>query len=174
MKIDIYSNVCDESIFQKLYTKYSKNLHDFLYYKYGENLNPGDRAQDAFIKLWENCAKVTMEKAKSYLFTVANNAMLNEIKHQKVVLNYKNLPQKNASQETPEYLMEKEEYFKEYQKALARLSDDQRTAFLLNKAEGKSHGEIADILGVTKKVVEYRIYSAFDVLKKELENFNIK
>ena len=149
-------------------------MHDFLYYKYGGNLNPSDRAQDAFIKLWENCDNVTMEKARSYLFTVANNAMLNEIKHQKVVLKYNNTPQKKSSQETPEFLMEKEEYYKEYQKVLSELSEEQRTAFLLNKAEGKSHAEIAEILGVTKKVVEYRIYTAFGVLKKELENFNIK
>ena len=175
MKVDLYSNVCDENLFQNLYSKYAKSLHDFLYYKYGQNLNPGDKAQDAFVKLWENCDKVTMEKAKSYLFTVANNSMLNEIKHQKVVLKYNTqTPQKKASQETPEYLMEKEEYYQEYQKVLSELTDDQRTAFLLNKAEGKSHAEISEILGVTKKVVEYRIYTAFGILKKELENFNIK
>ena len=34
--------------------------------------------------------------------------------------------------------------------------------------------EIAEFLGVTQKVIEYRIYSAFDVLKKELEGFKIK
>jgi len=38
-----------------------------------------DVAQDAFVKLWENCGKVTREKAKSYLFTIANNLFLNKV-----------------------------------------------------------------------------------------------
>jgi len=44
----------------------------------------------------------------------------------------------------------------------------------LSKIEGKKHREIAELLGVTQKVVEYRIYSAFDALKSQLKNFNIK
>ena len=51
------------------------------------------------------------------------------------------------------------------------LTEEQRVAFTLSKIEGKKQAEIAEILGVTKKVVEYRIYSAFAILKKELENF---
>ena len=137
-------------------------------------MNPNDKAQEAFIKLWENCKKVTLGKAKSYLYTVANNMMLNEVKHQKVVLRYQKLQPVEHTNETPEFLMEKEEYFQKYQKALEKLSEEQRVAFMLNKAEGKKHEEIAEMLGVTRKVVEYRIYTAFGILKKELENFKLK
>ncbi|MFS4468769.1 RNA polymerase sigma factor [Maribacter sp. 2210JD10-5] len=174
MKKDLFEDVCQESVFGNIYNKHAQNLHDFLYYKYGDKLNPGDKAQDAFAKLWENCKKVSPEKARSYLFTVANNMMLNEVKHQKVVLNYNSTPVKTYTNENPEFLLEKEEYYKKYQNALSKLSEEQRTAFLLNKAEGKKHEEIAQLLGVTKKVVEYRIYSAFDKLKGELQNFKLK
>lgn len=174
MEKDLYQNICEEAIFKGIYNKYAKNLHDFLYYKYGDRLNPGDKMQDAFAKLWENCKKTTPDKAKSFLFTIANNLMLNEVKHQKVVLKYQNEAPKGYTNENPEFLLEKEEYYKKYQKVLATLSEEQRAAFLLNKVEGKKHEEIAQLLGVTKKVVEYRIYSAFDRLKKELENFKVK
>ena len=70
--------------------------------------------------------------------------------------------------------MEQDQYYQKYQQALANLSEEQRTAFMLSKVEKKKHKEIAEMLGVTQKVVEYRIYSAFDQLKKELENFRIK
>jgi RNA polymerase sigma-70 factor (ECF subfamily) len=130
--------------------------------------------QEAFIKLWENCKKVSVEKAKSFLFTVANNLMLNEIKHQKVVLKYATEKVDTGLSESPEFILEQEEYFKKYQEVLSKLTEEQRTAFLLNKAEGKRQEEIAQMLGVTRKVVEYRIYSAFAVLKKELEGFNLK
>lgn len=174
LKKELHENVCDESVFAKIYEKYAQSLHDFLYYKYGENLNPGDKAQDAFAKLWTNCSKVSVEKAKSYLFTIGNNLMLNEVKHQKVVLRHQNEAPNAFDNENPEFLLEKEEYLKRYQNALANLSEDQRVAFMLNKVEGKKHKEIAEYLGVTEKVVQYRIYSAFDQLKKELENFKIK
>lgn len=174
MEKNLYQNICEERLFASIYNKHAKNLHDFLYYKYGDNLNPGDKAQDAFTKLWENCGKVTPDKAKSFLFTVANNLMLNETKHQKVVLNYNKTPAKDYTNETPEFLLEKDEYYKKYQDVLATLSEEQRTAFMLSKVEGKKHDEIAEMLGVTKKVVEYRIYTAFGKLKEELNDFKIK
>lgn len=174
MPKDLQDNICKESVFERVYNKYSKAVHDFLYYKYGEQFNPNDKAQEAFIKLWENCNKVTLAKAKSYLFTVANNLALNEIKHQKVVLKYQNQKPRDHHYESPEFILEKQEYLQRYQKALSNLSEDQRVAFLLNKVEGKPHKEIAEYLGVTRKVVEYRIYSAFASLKEELEVFSIK
>jgi len=171
---ELNNTVCDDRVFEHLYTKYAKDLNAFLYYKYGDHLNPSDKVQDAFVTLWNHCKKVPLSKAKSYLFTVANNMMLNEIKHQKVVLKYQQHTTDTLIHETPEFILEQEEYLKRYQSALAGLKDEQRVAFLLNKVEGKKHSEIAEQLGVTKKVVEYRIYSAFTQLKKELEGFILK
>ena len=167
-------NVCDEKIFSSIYNDYSKDLHDYLYYKYGAQFNPKDKTQDAFVKLWDNCKKVTFAKAKSFLFTVANNLILNEIKHQKVVLNYQKLKPNSQNNETPEFILEQQEYLVKYNNVLSSLKEEQRVAFLLSKVEGKKHSEIAEMLGVTQKVVEYRIYSAFNILKKELDGFKIK
>ncbi|MBT8254480.1 MAG: sigma-70 family RNA polymerase sigma factor [Flavobacteriaceae bacterium] len=174
MTKQLVDNICAETVFESLYNRYSKNLHDFLYYKYGEQYSPKDKVQEAFIKLWDNCKQIVPSKAKSYLFTVANNLMLNEVKHQQVVLKHRSKPVKLSTNENPEFILQQQEYLKSYQNALSKLSEEQRTAFLLNKVEGKKHLEIAEMLGVTRKVVEYRIYSAFDLLKKELEGFYIK
>jgi RNA polymerase sigma-70 factor (ECF subfamily) len=171
---DAKHNICQTHIFESIYNKYSKDLHDFLYYKFGSQINPEDKTQEAFIRLWDNCKKVNLTTAKSFLFTVANNMALNEIKHQKVVLKYKKKPQKLHTNETPEFLLEESQFLEKFKTALANLTEEQRVAFMLNKVEGKKHSEIAEQLGVTNKVVEYRIYSAFSKLKKELENFNIK
>lgn len=167
-------NICAEAIFEQVYNEHSKSLHDFLYYKYGGKYDPDDKVQEAFIKLWDNCKSVVLSKARSFLFTVANNLMLNAAKHEKVVLKYRTQPVKSSTEENPESILRSREYYGQYQAALSKLSEEQRVAFLLNKVEGKKHQEIADMLGVTRKVVEYRIYSAFTILKKELEGFNIK
>ncbi|MGI9546886.1 MAG: RNA polymerase sigma factor [Flavobacteriaceae bacterium] len=174
MNKELQEDICDQNVFSGIYNKYAKELHDYLYYKFGDRLNPNDKTQEAFIKLWENCKNVLPSSARAYLYRVANNMMLNEIKHQKVVLRYQHEKPRKHTNENPEFLMEHEEYLKKYQDALSKLSEEQRVAFLLNKVEGKKHEEIATMLGVTRKVVEYRIYSAFNTLKKALEGFKIK
>ncbi len=174
MEEELHKDICDKKIFSIVYEKHSQDLHDFLYYKYGEQFNPNDKMQDAFVKLWENCKKVALSSARSFLFTVANNMVLNDIKHKKVVLRHEKIKPKDYTHESPEFILEKEEFLQQYQKALSNLTEDQRVAFSLSKIEGKKHAEIAEMLGVTKKVVEYRIYSAFNKLKAELKGFKIK
>lgn len=168
------TSLCSEEQFKLVYEKYAASIQDFLTYKYGSEYNPQDTIQDIFIKLWQNCNKVSLQKVKSYLFTLANNTTLNIIKHNKVVLNYQKIKPQDYTNESPEFLLEKKEFLILYQKALGNLKSEQRVAFLMNKADGLRHQEIADRLGVTKKVVEYRIYTAFNQLKEELENFNLK
>ncbi|EDP71023.1 putative RNA polymerase ECF-type sigma factor [Flavobacteriales bacterium ALC-1] len=174
MPKNLNENICEAATFERVYNTYADDVHNFLYYKYGAQFNPKDKAQDAFIKLWDNCKKVTFAKAKSFLFTVANNMMLNEIKHQKVVLKHQKIAKKHYTNENPEFILEHDQYLEKYNKVLSNLKEEQRVAFLLSKVEGKKHSEIAEFLGVTQKVVEYRIYSAFNILKKELESFKIK
>lgn len=169
MSQPLKESVCDETLFASIYNKYSVEIHNFLYYKFGERLNPSDKVQEAFIKLWQNCTKVTPNKAKSYLYTIANNLMLNEVAHQKVVLNYKKLPTKKHTNENPEFLLEEQQYMLKLQKALGNLTEAQRTAFLMNRIEGKKHKEIAELLGISTKAVEKRIYGALSKLRETIK-----
>jgi len=145
MPKNLFETICEEKLFSEIFAKHSKNLHDFIYYKYGEHVNPKDQVQEAFIKLWDNCNKVSLEKSKSFLFTVANNLSLNHLKHDKIKLKYQQL------------------------EALANLSEAQRVAFLLNRIEGKRHKEIAEFLGISRKAVEKRIYGALEKLRKDID-----
>jgi RNA polymerase sigma-70 factor (ECF subfamily) len=42
-------------------------------------------------------------------------------------------------------------------------------AFLLNRIEGKKHREIAELLGISTKTVEKRIYGALKKLRNEIK-----
>ena len=123
-------NSCDEQAFTKLYNAYATDLCKILQYKYGTQLNPVDKVQDAFTKLWEHCKKVLPSQAKGYLYTIANNMMLNAIKHQKVVLKYAQLQPQEYDFESPEFKMRKTQFLEAYQKALEALKPEQREAFL--------------------------------------------
>lgn len=162
-------NTCQEKVFNKLFKTISKDLHDYLYYKYGESNNPQDIVQTAFAKLWQNCKNVVPGKARSFLFTIANNEMLNSLSRKKTVLNYSMQNSNDSNNETPEFLLEEKEYHDRLKKALEELTEEQRVTFLLNRAEGKKHQEIADMLGISRKAVEKRIYTALKILRQKVE-----
>lgn len=163
-------HICDETLFTQIFMRYSKLLHNYLYYKFGVGLNYEDKVQEAFIKLWDNCRNVPIDKAKGYLFKVATNSILNEIKHKKVVLAYnKKVKIPEVTNENPEFLMEESEYLQRYKNALEKLTDGQREVFLMNRIEGKKHKEIAVLLNISVKAVEKRLYKALHTLRKDIE-----
>lgn len=160
---------CDEKVFDYLFRIHATDLFNFLYYKYGEMNNPADMVQEAFAKLWKKCKDVHPNKARSFLFTVANNQLLNEISKKKTALKYRSeLKGKESTLETPQYAMEEKEYMDKLQNAIEELPEGQRVAFLLNRIEGKKHQEIADMLNISRKAVEKRIYTALAKLREKL------
>ena len=163
------TDICEEHIFSKIFKTLSNDVFNFLRFKYGDELDPRDKVQEAFVKLWDNCKNIAPDKAKSFLFTTANNMMLNEIKHQKVVLKHQQHKPKDYTNEDPEFLMQESEFMQKYQRALGNLTEAQRVAFLLNRVEGKRHKEIAEMLGISRKAVEKRIYGALEKLRTEIE-----
>lgn len=164
------TGVCEESVFSSLFRTHARTLRNYLLYKFGNEEKANDLSQEAFMKLWENCANVPQEKAKSFLYTVANNAALNKIAHQKVVLSYeKRANVQDKAIETPDYLMEEAEFGQRLQNAIANLTEAQRTAFLLNRIDGKKYHEIAEMLDISVKAVEKRISGALLSLRKEIE-----
>ncbi|MEZ4875480.1 MAG: sigma-70 family RNA polymerase sigma factor [Flavobacteriaceae bacterium] len=162
-------NVCSENIFNKIYSEWGKPIYNFIFFKCGDDAQANDLVQEAFIKLWQNCEKVAQEKAKSFLYTVANNMFLNEVAHKKVVLKHAQLQPQRINEQSPEYLLEEKQYSKKLQDAIANLSEAQRTAFLLNRIEGKKYTEIAEILEISVKAVEKRMSQALASLRKEIE-----
>ena len=163
-------NICGEHRFNEIFRKHSKDLYQFLYYKYGADNNPQDLVQEAFVKLWNNCHKIVPAKAKSFLFTVANNQMLTDLAKKKTAQIYASQnPSTGHSHEHPQYVLEEQEYSEKLTAAIGALSEEQRVAFLLNRIEGKKHQEIAEMLGISRKAVEKRISTALANLRKNIE-----
>ncbi len=167
-EMNVITNVCSEKVYRQIFQSVSRDLYNFLYYKYGEDNDPEDIVQSAFEKLWKNCKQVLPEKAKSFVYTVANNEMLNSISRKKTVYKFKQQPSKNYTNESPEYLLEEKEYHNRLKNALESLTDDQRSTFLMNRVEGRTHQEIADLLGISRKAVEKRIYTTLNILRNKM------
>jgi RNA polymerase sigma factor (sigma-70 family) len=165
-----HKGICDEIIFTRFFRSHIQPLRNFLYFRFGNDEAADDIAQESFVKLWQNCSEV--RHPKSFLYTVARNAALNDVAHQKMVLNY---AQSNPGNETdnasPEFLLEEEEFRQKLERAIDGLTAAQREALLLNRIEGKKYREIADMLGISVKAVEKRIHGALVSLDQQIENF---
>ncbi len=161
-------NVCEEQVYNALFKANSKTIFNYIYYKFGNEEKAYDAVQEAFIKLWENCSKVTPHKAKAYVSTIANNLYLNVIKAEKVRLKYadKTLV---ISNESPEYILEEKQFHEKLEKALADLPENQRTTFLLNRIDGKKYAEIAEMENVSVKAIEKRMHLALKTLREKIE-----
>lgn len=164
------TDICNESVFQSVYNDLNKEVWRFIYYKCGDAAQADDLVQDAFIKLWQNCAKTTMGSAKSFLFTITRNAFLNEVAHKKVILNHVKFQSIRVDNESPEHILQQKEFNDKIESAISNLTEGQRTAFLLNRVEGKKYTEIATILDISVKAVEKRMSLALKTLRKEIGN----
>lgn len=169
MKINKNIGICEETIFSVFFNSQVKALRNYMYYKFGNEEQAEDVTQEAFIKLWENCDKVPLEKAKSYIYTIANNTSLNHIAHQKVKLEFaKNNTGNEKTFESPDYILEEEQFKTKLQQAIDKLTEGQRTCFLLHRIDGKKYSEIAEILNISVKAVEKRMHLALLELRKEI------
>ena len=161
-------NVCEEHVYKMLFKANSKTIFNYIYYKFGNEEKAYDAVQEAFIKLWEHCEKVTPDKAKAYVTTIANNLYLNVIKAEKVKLKYadKSLA---VSNESPEFILEEKEFNEKLEKALSDLPENQRITFLLNRIDGKKYAEIAAMENVSVKAIEKRMHLALKSLREKID-----
>ncbi|EDP97073.1 RNA polymerase sigma-70 factor [Kordia algicida OT-1] len=165
-----HGSLCDESSFNNFYATYLQAASNFAFYKSGDKASAMDIIQEAFVKVWENCAKIDPSKAKTYLFTTINNTFLNVVKHQKVVLNYeKTASYMDRTNQDPAYIMEENEFKQKLQNAIADLDDKEREVFLLSRVEGKKYREIAELLDISQKTVEKRMSLALKKLRAKIE-----
>ena len=161
-------NVCEEKVFNTIFKTNSKTVFNHVYYKYGNEEKAYDTVQEAFLKLWENCSKVAPEKAKSFVYKVANNLYLNIIKAEKVRLKYADKSLR-TTYESPEFLMEESEFKEKLDNAINSLPENQRVTFLLNRIDRKKYAEIAELEGVSIKAIEKRMHLALKALRQKID-----
>ncbi len=166
--MDQAGNSCDPSNFERLYDEQSDGLYRFIYYKSGDSSFAEDVVQESFLRLWKNCAEVALAKAKSFLFTVANNLTLDRFKHQQVVMKFDTAQRAKHEQEDPQFLLEEKEFQARLEQAIADLPEKQRVVFLLNRIDKLTYREIAAQLELSQKAVEKRMHLALVALREKI------
>ncbi len=153
-------DICQEVNFDELFALHAEALHSFCYYKCKSQAEAEDYVQEAFVRLWNNCTKVPFQKAKSFLFKVAQNLFLHRVERKKVEEKFLRRQGEKVNLEHPQFLAEHQDLMERLDRAIADLSEKQRVVFLLHRIDGLSYKEIAESLGISVKSVEKRMHRA--------------
>jgi RNA polymerase sigma-70 factor (ECF subfamily) len=155
--------------FEQAFDLYFKSVRNFLYFKTSNAELSEDVAQDAFVKLWETRHRIDKSSIKAYLYTIANNLAINQLKREQLKFKFLNLQVERKENVTPEYLMEMQEFDQKLQDTLAKIPDGAREVFLMNRIEGMKYHEIAERLGLSMKAIEKRMSKALAIIREDIK-----
>jgi len=146
---------------------YADRLFRFAFSSLRNREQAEDVVQESFARVWEKVKTVDFAKAKSYLFTTAHHAMIDEVRQRQRTSDIEELatfadPKGVPYPDVNEIL----------HKALATLPEAQRNAVLLRDYEGYSYQEIGDITGMSEAQVKINIFRARTTLRNHLKSID--
>lgn len=148
------------SEYNEIVENYADRLFRYILKNIRDRDHASDLVQDSFEKLWIRCQDIQFSKAKSYLFSIAHNTMIDSIRKGKrqILTDIADMPvmaDRGQYSDIKEVLDE----------GLKRLTEIQRSVILLRDYEGYSYEEIGEITGLNESQVKVYIYRARVFLK---------
>ena len=153
--------------FKMIYDTHFDDLRRYLIFRSGDQDLSVDIAQNVFMKVWTKKIEIASGNIKSLLFKMATDEFISHIRKKKVEKEYIESVNLRLIREpdNDDDLLEKKVLF---QKALNQLPEKQKTALLMNKMQGLTYKEIAEVLNLSQKAIEKRIGLALKALKQNL------
>ena len=150
-----------------IYDAHFDDLRRYLIYRSGDQDLSKDIAQNVFMKVWTKKIEIASGNIKSLLFKMATDEFISHIRRKKVEKEYTESIDLRLIREPDnnDDLLEKKVLF---QKALNQLPEKQKTALLMNKMQGLTYKEIAEVLNLSQKAIEKRIGLALKALKQNI------
>ncbi len=135
-------------------------------------------AQEAFMTLWENMDHVLPGKHVPYVYAVARKKTINEVKRDVIIKRFLEHHRYNMDVlclETVNRDSLSTIYLKEMRKvmyeSMNELKEPVRNTFMHSRFGLKSNSEIAQMQGISEKLVEYRITIALKTIRKNFRRY---
>lgn len=163
----------DHTAFKELFLCYYEKLCMFaIRYTRSSSVAEG-LVQEVFVKIWENRQKLDDGRnIKSFLYMAVKNEALDYLKHQKMVeqkLSLFHIVNKDQNSSNDEVLDE-DVFMIHVQNHIEKLPYKTRQIYKLNRQDGLTYNEIAMVIGISQKTVEYHITKAIEILRDSLKN----
>lgn len=148
--------------------KNADGLYRFILSNIRDEFKAQDIVQDSFEKLWINHESVDFPKAKSFLFRIAYNRMIDIIRHDKKMTGSDGLVESKEDEVLDYHQLELKEIINN---ALSQLTETQRSVVLLRDYEGYTYQEIAKITDLSESQVKVYIFRARQHMKNYIGKF---
>ncbi len=156
-----------EKAFSLVFDCYHRLLYALAYRYLKSEMEAEDAVQFTFMRLWEH--RTTMDFSngvRSLLFTILKNYVLNELRHQRIVLEkHERLMQEEEVDENMMRALENKDLRKHLYAAIRRLPLQKQRVCLMKVEQGLSNQEIADQLGITVPTVKSHYTQAIKQLR---------
>lgn len=151
------------SQFNKCVDDYSDNLYRFVLKNIKDEEKAKDIIQDTFEKFWHKKDAVQPGKEKSYLFTIAYHAFIDQTRREKKMGNFKEVKEEDFFENS--HYSDLQEVLHQ---AINQLPEDQKAVIMLRDYEGYAYDEIAEITGLSESQVKVYIFRGRKFLKQYL------
>jgi RNA polymerase sigma-70 factor (family 1) len=163
----------DRKAFRELYERYQDKMYLLAFRKVHSKEVAEEIVQEVFVDFWEKRHRLAIIEVRNYLFRSIKNGVLDYIRAQIVRQNYAKevaIQPEPASYDTDEKLALLE-LTTAIQEGMGNLSDKTREIFRYNRLEALSPDEIANILNIPKRTVEYHITIGLRTMRLALKHF---
>jgi RNA polymerase sigma-70 factor (family 1) len=163
----------DEKAFAELFKRYWRKVHAMAYTRVRSKVVTEEIVQDLFISLWDRRATQSIQHLSSYLYQSVKFKVLNHIESKLVVEKYWDyykefIPQKeNATDIAVGY----NDLIEAIEDGMQQLPEKSKKVFRLNRLEGHSVSEIADLLNLSEKAIQYHLTQSVKKLRMHLKNY---
>lgn len=160
----------DEAAFCEIYDRYWKRLFSLATFKTNSREIAEEIVQELFVRLWERRETIKIIHVESYLFTALKYQL---ISHLRQVISQRTIVENSgneASISTADFLTA-ETIQSAIETGIYQLPEKTQAVFRLSRFEEKSHKEIALVLDLSEKSVEYHITQALKFLRVYLKDY---
>lgn len=161
----------DASAFARALDLHWNSLRLYAMRLVGDRDAANDIAQDAFVRLWEARAALRSASIGSYLYRVAHNLSVDELRKRAVRgrwLMRSEVTSSARSSAGPAEEFDQQELGVAINDALNTLPRRRREIFILAYVDSLSYREIADMMGISQATVKNHIAAALAGVRKEL------
>lgn len=159
--------------FEKIFKQHWESLYRSAKTKLRSHEEAQEVIQSIFSVLWEKRETLLITNLSYYLNTALRNRILNMIRdkipQEKYWDYYKVFIPKH--QNTTEHIVAFDELNSAVELAVKHLPEKSRQVFRLSKLEGRSNKEIANLLQVSEKAIEYHLTKSIKELRVHLKDF---
>ena len=151
---------------ESLFRRYEAPVVRYLQRLVQEDDAADDLFQETFLRAYVNLGSFHPERLfRAWLYRIATNAGLDFVRRRQ-----RALPPAHTDRPDPgvEAVVFERDLARQVEEAVAELSDDHRTVFLLRHSQGLSYAEIAQAVGSPEGTVRSRMHYALRALREKL------